>query len=295
MIARQLRAKLEGTGIDPARITELELVPRTPDGRFWLLDVSSRQRSFPASDPIHLPRISVSDVIVAEGDAGEFTLEVPIHIDGVVRERARLWVQLTDYADFENPVQGFPLVLKPGATSASVPFSYVADDIFTPFPRNTQVVLLAQENAVTADYDGTILVEEDDPPPVLSVDASRVTATEGATLTWTFRLSEPMAFDAFWSIEFQSPAGRFPELDSDDVPRSWLKAMGFTPPKIPVPLSQLGIWLYIQFAPGDLVATVSIPIATDGAAEKREGVMLVLDGFGDPVIPEPIELTGVVP
>jgi hypothetical protein len=29
--------------------------------------------------------------------------------------------------------------------------------------------------------------------------------------------------------------------------------------------------------------------------EPREGVVLLLDGFGDPVIPVPIELTGTVP
>ena len=32
-----------------------------------------------------------------------------------------------------------------------------------------------------------------------------------------------------------------------------------------------------------------------GAAEPAEGVVLLLDGFGDPVVPVPIELTGSVP
>ena len=39
--------------------------------------------------------------------------------------------------------------------------------------------------------------------------------------------------------------------------------------------------------------TLTIPIAADGVAEPNEGVALVLDGFGDPVIPQPIELTGL--
>jgi hypothetical protein len=62
-----------------------------------------------------------------------------------------------------------------------------------------------------------------------------------------------------------------------------------------VPLSQLGIFLSLEFAPGDTVVTVSIPIAQYGKGEADEGVSLLLDGFGDPVIPQPIELTGQVP
>ena len=37
--------------------------------------------------------------VVVEGDAGDFTVNLPIVIDGEVTRPARLWVQLTDYAD----------------------------------------------------------------------------------------------------------------------------------------------------------------------------------------------------
>jgi hypothetical protein len=62
-----------------------------------------------------------------------------------------------------------------------------------------------------------------------------------------------------------------------------------------VPLSELGIWLSLQFEPGATEASVSLPVAADGIAEPLEGIVLRLDGFGDPVVPEPIELTGTVP
>ena len=219
----------------------------------------------------------------------------PSPIDGAVTRRARLWVQLTDYANFDQPTSGFPLVLEPGATSASIPFTYRADDVFNPFPQLTQVTLLAQKNAVTGDFDGTVLVEEDEPAPVLTVDAARVTAAEGTSLTWTFRLSEAMANGGFWSIEFVPAAGRFPELDTNDVPASFLEQFGAIPPDPAVPLSSLEVFLWIEFLPGERVATLSIPIAADGLAEAEEGVALVLDGFGDPVVPKPITLEGFVP
>jgi hypothetical protein len=292
-LARQLRASLRDTPIDPGRITAIELAPRTGKGRFWLLDVSSREDGLPAIAKVTLPRVSVGDVTVVEGDSGTRTLDVPILVEGVVNRRARLWVQLNDNADFEQPMRGFPLVLEPGATSASIPITYTADDIYSPFPQVTQVTLLAQRHALTADLEGNAFVEEDDPPPVLSVDASEVTAPEGTPLTWTFRLSEPLANDAFWFVEFR-PAQGMRELDTDDVSAEFLGNFGIVPPDPAVPLSQLGIFLSVEFAPGATVATVTIPTRADGVAEPAEAVALVLDGFGDPVVPQPIEMRGVV-
>jgi len=291
VVARQLRAPLGGTG----SITAVEIVPRTPNGRFWLLDVSAWQDRLTASDAIQLPKASVGDVVVPEDDSGSVKLDVPITIEGAVTKPARLWVQLTDYANFENPISGLPIVIEPGATSASVPITYPSDDAYSPFPQLVQVTLLAQRNIVTGDFDGTALVEEDDPAPVLTVDSRSATAAEGSSLSWTFRLSEPMTTGGFWSIDFLPPAGSARELDSDDVPASFVEQFGIIPPVPAVPLSQLGIFLSVEFAPGAQVATVSLPVAADGVAEGSERVALRLDGFGDPVVPVPIDLTGRVP
>ena len=293
VVARQLRASLHGIKVDARSITEIELIPRTPRGRFWLLDVSTWQDSLPDSDQIQLPRVSVGNAIVSEGDTGQVELDVPISIDGTVAKRARLWVQLTDYADFENPTFGFPLVLEPGTTQASIPFSFPADDVYNPFPQLVQITLLARRNAVTGDFDGSVIIEEDDSAPVLTVDASHVTATEGSSLTWTFRLSKPLSNGGFWSIQLLQAGGGFAELDTDDVPASFLEMFGIIPPDPAVPLSQTGISLAIEFPPGEKVVTLTLPIAADGVAEPSEGVALLLDGFGDPVIPQPIELTGI--
>ena len=295
VMARQLRASLRGSAIDLRNVDSIELIPGTSHGRFWLLDVSAAVNELEPSEPIHLPRVSVGDVVVPEGDAGEVTVDVPITIEGVVTRRATLWVQLTDYASFTHPRTGFPLVLEPGTTSASIPVTYRADNVYNPYLQLTQVTLLARRNAVTGDYDGTVVVEEDDPVPRLTVDASEVSATEGAELTWTFRLSQPMAGDAFWSLSLLAPEGAFRELDSDDVPRSFLELHGIEPPNPAVPLSELGLFFGIEFARGTREATVTIPIARDGRTEPLEGVTLRLEGFDDPVVPEPIDITGFVP
>jgi len=293
--ARQVRASLEGVTIDLRNVASIELIPRSVQGRFWLLDVSSSRQSLTARNPIRLPRVSVGNVVVPEGDSGQVTVDVPIRIEGPVTHRARLWVQFTDYANFARPARGFPLVIEPGATSASVPLTYEADVAYNPFPQLTQVTLLAQKNAVTGDYGGSVLVREDDPAPILTVDAKRVTAAEGSALEWTFHLSAAMTNPAFYTIELRSPAGSLAELDSDDLPGSFLEQICCEPPIPAVPLSQLGILFGIEFPAGVREAKLTIPIDADARTEAAEGIVLRLDGFGDPVVPRPIEMIGLVP
>jgi len=294
-VARQVRASLAAADVALRDVAAIELIPRSAQGRFWLLDVSAREPDLADSSAIGLPRVSIADVAVTEGDAGEVTVNLPLVIEGDVTRPARLWVQLTDYADFEQPTRGFRLELPPGATSATVPYTYTADEAYNPYPQLIQVTLQAQKDAVTGDFDGTLLVEEDDPPPSLTVDAADVTAVEGGSFTWTFRLSAPFPDGAFWALEIRPADGRFAELDTDDLPASFLRDRGFEPPVPAIPISELGLFLSIEFAPGSDVATLSLPIAADALTEPDEGLVIVLDGFGDPVVPEPITLTGVVP
>jgi len=293
VVARQLRAPLGG--LDASRITAIELIPRTPRGRFWLLDISTKENTLARNGPILLPRVSIGRFVVPEGRGGENTIELPLTIEGEVTNRARLWVQLTNFAALDDPTSGFPLVLEPGATSATIPFTYRADDVYDPFAQVTQVTLLARKNAVTGNFAGTVQIEEDDPAPTLTVVSAGVTAAEGGTLSWTFRLSEPMANWAFWSVQILPAGSRFQELDTDDVHPSFLEQFGITPPEPAVPLSDLGLSFGLEFEPGDTAMTVSIPTRADGRAEPAQGVVLLLDGFGDPVVPQPIEMTGVVP
>ncbi len=63
---------------------------------------------WPTATPSTCRGSASRDVVVAEGDAGDFTVNLPIVIDGEVTRPAKLWVQLTDYADFEQPTRGLP-------------------------------------------------------------------------------------------------------------------------------------------------------------------------------------------
>ena len=290
-VARQLRVPL--AGVDPRSIAEIELIPRTSRGRFWLLDVSTRERSLDELAAVPLPRVSIGRFMIPEGDGEDNTIEIPLDIEGEVAKRAKLWVQLTNFASLDDPMTGIPLVLEPGTTSASIPFTWRADSVYDPFTQVTQVTLLARRNAVTGRFAGTVEVVEDDPAPTLSVDRANVTAAEGGTLAWTFRLSEPMANWAFWSVQLVPAGERFAELDTDDVEPAFLEQFGISPPDPAIPLSELGLSLGLEFEPGVTAVSVAIPIRADGAHEPTEGVALLVDGFGDPFVPTPIEATGI--
>jgi hypothetical protein len=104
-----------------------------------------------------------------------------------------------------------------------------------------------------------------------------------------------MTNPAFYAIELRSPAGSLAELDSDDLPGSFLEQICCEPPIPAVPLSQLGILFGIEFPAGVREAKLTIPIDADARTEAAEGIVLRLDGFGDPVVPRPIEMIGLVP
>ncbi len=69
VVARQLRAPLRG--LDVSRIAEVELIPRTPRGRFWLLDVSTQGGGLAAMRAAALPKVSVGRIVVPEGRGGD--------------------------------------------------------------------------------------------------------------------------------------------------------------------------------------------------------------------------------
>ncbi len=102
-----------------------------------------------------------------------------------------------------------------------------------------------------------------------------------------------MANWAFWSVQILPAGRRFPELDTDDVLTrlSWSNSASRRPDPA-VPLSALGLSLGIEFEPGDTAKSITIPTRSRRHRRTAEGVVLLLEAFGDPVVPQPIEMTG---
>jgi hypothetical protein len=298
VLAKQFRVALPTGRLDRDRIVSIELLPSGAADRLWLFDVSARRPALPTARPAFPPRVSAGRVTVDEGDGGGArVVDVPITIERPLpagSAPAQVWVQLTDYSS-PDPRIGFPLTIPPGATSLSVPVTIRSDGAYSPYAQSVQVTLLAGPGAVTGEYTGRVDVVEDDPAPTLTVDAPTAVAYEGGELVWTFRLSDGVDAELFWAVQVVAPDGRFAELDTDDLPVVWFEQFGIPRPDPAIPLSQADLWLWIQFLPDQTETTLTLPIGIDEASEPEEGVALVLEGFDDPVVAEPIELVGMVP
>ncbi len=82
IVARQVRVSLAAAGVALGDVAAVEILPLTTSGRFWLLDISAREAGLAGSGAIALPRVSVADAVVVEGDVGDITVDLPIVIEG---------------------------------------------------------------------------------------------------------------------------------------------------------------------------------------------------------------------
>ena len=233
---------------------------------------------------LDLPVISVQTLAVPEGN-GAKTVNVKVVTNKPLKSPGAIWLQ-------KYSGEGYQIDLVAGSktTIAQFPYSWVGDKIFGYSSTFTDfLVVSALKGVVTGNYIGGIEVVEDDPIPTLSVVSKNVTAKEGQSLEWQFRLSTPTTGIEF-SCYFISPVGT--ELSTRDVPSSFLQASFITPPTTPEPLSSLGISLQVNFPYGVQSASIIVPIAKDSKAEGKESMSCeIYDAQNGSVL----TLVGVVP
>lgn len=124
-----LRAPLTGldeAGVDRTAIASVELVSRNRSGRVWLLEASGWRQGVPELGDTYVPRVNVLDVQAPEGGAGEWVLDVPLTVTGVLTGPTVIEVQLVDELTSEAPPP-MRVVLQAGDDGAVVPISYVGD------------------------------------------------------------------------------------------------------------------------------------------------------------------------
>jgi erythromycin esterase-like protein len=321
--ARTLRADLTSAGrVDLRRVATVEIVATGAPGRVWVLDIAAAQARVTSPRSLDLPRLSVETAYVPEGGADEVTtVDVEIRVEGHVRRPTTVWAQVaTKDGTGDVASGGFPIELKAGAKGvvATVPLSFVGDDIYTPpYPGGDPldggvIQLVSLTGGLTTEYIGGVTTVEDEEPPILSVDEAHVTATEGDSLEWTLRLSGPTS-GAFYLFGAEPPDGEVTELDSDDVDQDWLEEQlwwldAWIPLPIdpPMPLSRIGrdqtghgLPVPVSFEYGQTEVILEVPLRFDDLEEGDEWVALAVQHpwwDQDPTIPpEGLGLTGTVP
>ena len=289
--AQTLRFDITGprAGIDLSAITGIEMVSLTGRGRAWLLDVHSRRAGATASAPIPLPQVSVVSTEVAEGGPGSRTEYLPLAVRGDVVRPAALWVTVVDPSGASH---GYRLEIAPGATEAAVPVTVEGNDQFDPQMRQFVVVIKALSEITTGEYSGTLTVVDDEPAPTLTFAATTGRVAEGGTLVFTATLSAPISTDLWYGLGFGEVAGKA-TLYTDDVTPEFLMQWAGGIPDPAQPLWQT-IWGNLYIPAGATTGTFEMPTVADAVDEGREYITVTLDGWGDPLVPVPITVTGIV-
>ena len=85
-----------------ARITRVEVLPRSTKGQLFVLDAWGRQPGLSTAAPLRLSRIDVATATVEEG-ATQHTVRLPVTVTGPAHTAGRAWVFVIDPDSFEHP------------------------------------------------------------------------------------------------------------------------------------------------------------------------------------------------
>ncbi|MEU8658548.1 hypothetical protein [Actinoplanes philippinensis] len=266
-------------------VARLEITPRG-DGPAWLIDAWGWRPGTPAPRPADLNRIDVGEITVDEGDSGTDSYTVRVTSKGPRTATVRLSV--VDGRTYR--ATSWVAEVKPGTSVIPVPVSVPGNTTYGGDRRWT-VVAKAIRGVVVGDYDGGVVVREDEPAPEATITPS-ATAAEGSPLTWTITLSA--AVDDFTYLIFlpQSPASG-PELSSTDLDPQWFTENSGEDPEPSRPLSGSGLQPFVEVPTGTTSVQLSMPTVADGQAEGAEHTrlegLLFLPGAWDPVLLPPVD------
>ncbi|MEU6908739.1 hypothetical protein ABZ935_25905 [Streptomyces coeruleorubidus] len=289
--AQELRVPLSAAtraGLDLKHVKSLELTPRSQSGRAWLMDAWGWAPGTPAVKAAALPRVDVGRTIVKEGDSGTRTYRIPVEISGHGSGKVRVYVLDPDSGRSENRL----VTVRPGSHAIDVPVKVKGDTVYGDDVEH-DIAVKAVRNAVVGKYRGGIIVENDDPEPVITLSPVADRVTEGETLTWRLSLDAPAAVD-LWEPVRVLPVTDGAELSTKDVDPQWLQDSSGDVPDPERPLSDASLWVWLNIPPGSSSVDFVVPIVRDQVAEPTESMRLALTDRNAEPLPDRPVLTGTV-
>ncbi|MFJ9009571.1 hypothetical protein [Streptomyces canus] len=289
--AQELRVPLTAAtraGLDLRHVKSLELTPRSPSGRAWLMDAWGWAPGTPAVKAAALPRVDVGRTIVKEGDSGTRTYRIPVEISGHGSGQVRVYVLDPDSGRAENRL----VTVRPGSHAIDVPVQVKGDTVYGDDVQH-DIAVKAVHNAVVGKHRGGLTVENDDPEPEITLSPVADRVTEGETLTWRLSVDAPTAVD-IWTPVRVLPVTEGAELSTKDVDPQWLQDWSGDVPDPERPLSDANLWVWLNIPPGSTSVDFVVPTVQDQVAEPTESMRLVqTDRNAEPLPDKPV-LTGTV-
>jgi len=259
------RQALAEAGVDLDGTARIDLTPRSGTGRLWLLDVWTYRPGVRPSQETNLPRFDLGSVTLTEGEQDR-TVELPVTVSGTVRQRASAWFVARDRNGAFLHLGS--VSVEPGTAGFTLKVPVEGNRRDDPDTVTYSVQGVGTDGIVGGNVVGAVRVNDDDPPPLLSVTPS-ATAVEGESLTWTFTLAEPSGISLYLPVTFVEPAEGSAELHTRDLPGAWLEELGY--PDLPdVRLSRSGVEVFVYLASGGTSASLVVPVAADGLVEGEE-------------------------
>ncbi|AGZ45963.1 hypothetical protein AFR_38545 [Actinoplanes friuliensis DSM 7358] len=251
------------------KITKLEITPRGAGGA-WLIDAWGWRAGTPAPQATSLPRIDIGELTIVEGNTGTRTYQVPVKVTGRGTGKVRLFT--VDAATYEP--KSWVVTVKPGQRSIPVPVVVKGDTLFGQ-DEGQIVEAKAVRGTVIGDYQGGLMVENDDPMPEISVEPVADRVAEGGTLSWRLTLSTA-AETGIYLYGYPVPPTSGVELSSTDVDPDWFVDNAYEDPEPSRPLSETWLSAFGAVEPGELTGDLTVPTITDTLDETDEVVQLEL-------------------
>ena len=225
----------------------------------WVSDSWSTQLAYGVIlDDEAVPRISVGDATVTEGNAGAASATFTVTLSGPYSEPVTVAYASADggaTAGSDYQAANGTLTFAPGETSKTISVQIIGDRL--PEPSETFVVNLSgPTNATMADGQGVGNIVEDEPSIGIS-DASKREGKNGKTTLFSFTVTLSAAYDQPVTVSFRTADGTATTADNDYV-------------------AQTGT---LNFAPGETTKTVTIEVKGDSKREADE--TFYLDLFGN--------------
>jgi len=209
------------------------------------------------------PSLSINDVTLAEGNSGSTACVFTVSLSTASSKTVNVNLAARDgtaQASNNDYVQwGSYLSFAPGETTKTITVQVTGDtrdEFDETFVVNLWIENLYAENASIADGQGVGTIQDDDPPPVLSIND--VTLAEGRTgiSYFVFTVSLSAASDKTISINYATANGSATTANNDYA----------------------ATWGTLTFAPGETTKTITVQVNGDRKKEANETFFLNLGG-----------------
>jgi hypothetical protein len=293
--AQEVRAPLKAARkarLDLSQISRLQLIPRSSKGKAWVLDAWGWRTGTPAVRVAPKARVDIGPLApVAEADAAT-TIQIPVTVSGNAAAKVRFYISGGSQTDPTNRQTLTEVVtIPPGATQLNVPLTIHGDTTYSTGWVRYWIVAEAMPGSVVGDFIGELNVTEDDPAPTVTVKPVTDQVTEGGTLKWQLKLSEPAVDNTPIKLVPLPPTGA--ELSTTDLTAEWSMWEGMEISRTPSrPLSKLA-YLLVWVPGGATTVDFFMPTQKDTLVEGPEQVRLQVQSI-DGHTPAGPEMTGTV-